>query len=269
MRAARLLAQWTRVNVMMTMEYRTGFFIYMANLVIQPAISLLVWLAVGDAAGDQLPVERTQLVTYYVLMGLVAMLTGVWTAEYLADDIRTGALSQVLMRPAPAMLEQIGNNLGEKVVKAGLLLPLLVALGWVFRESLALPTSPARWALFGAAVALAAALSFLMNYVLGSLAFWLQDVSGLLALEDLLDKLLAGRFIPLVFLPSALGPLLVAQPWRYTLSFPLEVLTGQLDAAGVAQGFAWQIGWLLAVWLAYRLVWRYGLRTYAAAGGGQ
>ncbi len=266
-RVYRLLAQLVRANVMMTLEYRTGFLIFMFSTVMQPAMSLLVWLAVSEASAGALPLDRRQLVTYYVLLGVVSMLTSTWTAEYLAEDIRNGDLSKALLRPAPAIAWQIGNNAGEKVVKLGLLLPFVAALGWLFRDSLTLPAEPLRWLLFGASVAMAAALSFLVNYLLGSLAFWLHEVSGLVALEDLLQKLLAGRFVPLAFFPAPLGPLLVAQPWRYTLSFPLEVLTAQVDAAGLAQGFAWHAGWLVAAVLAHRVVWRLGLRAYSAAGG--
>ncbi|HEX2325199.1 MAG TPA: hypothetical protein VHQ00_07345, partial [Chloroflexota bacterium] len=54
---ARLLWRLLRMNVMLTLEYRVGFLLSMTTLVLNPAISLLVWLAV-DEAGGQLPYSQ-------------------------------------------------------------------------------------------------------------------------------------------------------------------------------------------------------------------
>ena len=78
---------------------------------------------------------------------------------------------------------------------------------------------------------------------------------------------LAGRLVPLALFPPALGPLLEAQPFRYTLSFPLEVVTGALDGPALLRGFGWQVAWLVLLIVAYRLVWRRGLRLYGSVGG--
>ena len=261
----RVFTRMIKMNVMLTMEHRVSFFISMGNLVLQPAIALLVWLAASDA-GVQLPYDRSQFVTYFVLMGLVSLATQTWTAEYVEEDIRYGDLNKSLLRPAPNVLHYVANNAGEKVVKLALLLPPVLALALAFRHELRLPTEAAAWLLFAMALAVAAVLHFLFDYLIGSLAFFLQDVNGVLSLERLCYGLLAGRFVPLAFFPPSLTGLLESQPFRYTLSFPLEVLTADLSPAALARGFAWQTGYCAALLLAYRVVWRHGLRAYGATG---
>ena len=268
-RTLRLVLRETKLNVMLTIEYRAAFFVIMLNVFIGPTVSLLVWLAVLERGpgGTALALDRSQLVTYYVLMSLVSMLTGVWLSEYLADDIRTGNLSKYLLRPAPHMAGALGNNLGEKVVKLILLGPLVLAAGLVFRHDLRLPAEPGTWALFALAIAGAFTLHFLIDYLLGSLAFWQQAVNGVVTLEGLVAGLLAGRFVPLALFPPELGPVLAAQPWRFTLSFPLEIVTGALDPGAIAYGFALQLAYIAALALVIRVVWSYGLRAYAATRG--
>jgi ABC-2 type transport system permease protein len=268
MRLMRLVGRLVKANVMMTLEYRASFFIMMVNAVAQPALGLLVWLAVSEASAESggLPMDRPALATYFLLMGMASMATGTWMAQYLGPDIRTGRLSRDLLRPAPVMASWIANNAGEKLIKSVLMLPLVVVLALAFRDTLRLPTDPMRWLTFGAALLLAATLAFLINYVLGLLAFWLQNVDGVVAIEGLLEKLLGGRFIPLALFPAELGSLLFVLPWRYTLSFPLEVISGVLGPWQVAAGFAVQVAWCAGLWLIYRLVWRAGLRAYAASG---
>lgn len=266
----RLILQFTRANVMMTLEWRAGVLILMLNSVATPTISLLVWLTVQQNAPGGLPLDRPQLVTYFVLLSVVSMLSDTWIGQYVAADIRTGELSKYLLWPAPAMASAIGNNLGEKAIKVWLLLPLVAVVGLFYRDEVQLTTEPLRWIAFGVALALAAALTFLIDYTIGSLAFWLQDVSGIAALNALLEGLLAGRFVPLALFPPVLAPLLAVQPWRFTLSFPLEVLTGTTTGAlpgeAIARGLALQAGYITALICAHRLVWRAGLRVYAAVG---
>jgi ABC-2 type transport system permease protein len=262
----RLLNRMVGSNVSMTLAYRGAFFVLMLATVISPLISLLVWLTVTEHSRS-LPLDRSQFVTYYVLLGVTAMLTSSWIAPYVSRDIRLGQLSPWLLRPAPVMFGAIANNLGEKVVKLPLIAPLVALTGLLFWPDLRPPTDPAAWALYLLCLPLAAATAFLLDYVLGSLAFWVNDVVGLHRVKELLSAFLAGRYVPLALFPAWAGGALEAQPFRYTLSFPLEVLTGALGPDALARGFAWQLGYPLGLALLCRLLWRYGLRTYSASGG--
>ena len=261
----RVAGRLAAMNVMLTLEYRGAFLVYMCNVVAGPTISLLVWLTVG-AQGVPLPYDRSQFVTYYVLLSLVSMLTATWLGGYLAETIRLGRLSPFLLRPGPYILVQVGNNIGEKIIKLPLLLPLVGTVALLFRADLRPPTDPLAWALFLLCLPLAAAVAFLLDFTIGSLAFWIDDVDALLRLKALLGAFLAGQYVPLALFPPALAGLLEAQPFRYTLSFPLEILTGQLEGAALARGFAWQAAYCLGLWAAYRILWRFGLRAYAATG---
>ena len=262
----RLVRRQVAMNVMVTIEYRGAFFVFMLTTAIGPLISLLVWLAASEQ-GVALPYGRREFVTYFVLLGLVDMLTGVWLGWYLADDIRRGALSPLLLRPASFMAHYIGNNIGEKVVKLPLLLPLVALVAIAFRTDFRPPVDAQRWLLFILALPLAAATAFWLEVAIASLAFWMQDVRGLLRVKHLLAGLLAGQFVPLALFPPVLQTWLEVQPFRYILSFPLEVLTGHLGLPALWRGFAWQILYAVAFWALYRLLWSAGLRRYEAPGG--
>jgi ABC-2 type transport system permease protein len=252
--------------MMRTLEYRATFLVYMVGAVAGPMISLLVWLAVSGQ-GALLPYDREQLVTYYLLLGAVSLLTASWVGEYdLAEAIRLGKISPLLLRPAPEILHYVGDNLGQKAVMLPLQLPLVAVAAWMFRADLRLPEDPRAWLLFALALPMAAAVSFLLDFLAGSLAFWIQDVGGILQAKALLGAFLAGQVVPLELFPPRFSGLLRVQPFRYTLSFPLEVLIGGLPESELVRGFAWQGGYCVALWACYRLLWRYGLRAYSATG---
>jgi ABC-2 type transport system permease protein len=264
--ALRVVRRTIAMNVMNTLEYRGAFFVFMVNTVATPLVSLLVWLTVSEQ-GVSLPYSRSQFVTYYVLLGVVAMLTGTWGASFLADDIRLGSLSKWLLRPSPFIAHWIGNNVGEKVIKLPLILPLVGLVALAFRADLRLPADPRAWLLFALCLPLAAAIAFLLDYVTGLSAFWIQDIKSLDRVRRLVGAFLAGQFVPLALFPPGVLPLVEALPFRYTLSFPLEVLTGSLSAEATARGLLWQIGYCLGLWACYRILWRFGLRSYTAPGG--
>lgn len=263
---ARLLWRWTAANIQMTLAYRAGFVLIMFHTVMAPLISLQIWLTVSEQ-GVPLPYDRSQLVTYFTLLGAVSMLTGTWIAFYIAERIRLGGLSRDLIRPAPALFESLGNNLGEKVIKLLLIAPMLAVMALLFWRDLRLPTDPRAWLLFLLCLPMAAFVNFMLDYAIGSLAFWVEDVMGLVRVKELLQAFLAGRFVPLALFPTEMVGLLEVQPFRYTLSFPLEVLTGALDGPALLRGFAWQVGYCVALVVLHRLIWRHGLRGYAASGG--
>lgn len=261
----RLIWRMTSMDVMATLEYRGAFFIYMVNTVAVPLISLLVWRTVSRS-GAHLPYSQSQLVTYYVLLSGASMLTSTWMAAFIADWIRLGNLSPWLLRPVPFVLSQIGNNIGEKIVKMPLLLPLAAGVALLFHSDLSLPSDPLAWARFGLCLPLAAIVAFQIDFLTGLLAFWIQDVRGFIRFKELTAGFLSGQFIPLALFPPAFGGFLQVQPFRYTLSFPLEVLLGRLSGTALAEGFALQCGYCVLFWVLYRLLWRSGLRAYSAVG---
>jgi ABC-2 type transport system permease protein len=68
-------------------------------------------------------------------------------------------------------------------------------------------------------------------------------------------------------MPTALRAAATVLPYRYMLSFPVEVATGNLSNTDIAAGFALQAMWLAGGFGLFQLAWKHGLRHYSAAGG--
>ena len=96
--------------------------------------------------------------------------------------------------------------------------------------------------------------------------FWATRADALLGLQDTLIFLLAGQVAPTALLPGVLRQAATVLPFRYMIGFPVEVLTGQLDAAGLRVGFAFQIGWLAVALALFSVMWRAGVKRYSAVG---
>jgi ABC-2 type transport system permease protein len=261
MRLARVLRILLIREITIVLHYRWWLAFLQLSNIVAPAISLLVWRG-AIAHGATPPVSETFLTTYLVLVSIVSMLTSSWTSLFLAESIRLGGLSSWLIRPCSTHLNGIANNLGEKIVKLCLLVPLVTVLGIIFRGQVDLPTAPVKWLAFVISLLLAGAMTYSLDIVIGSLAFWFEDVSAINRLRYLMFGILSGAIIPLALLPAGLRKYLDAQPFRFMVSFPLEVLLGHPSRSS----FALQFGWFALFIGAATIVWRVGLRSYQGAG---
>ena len=264
MRHLRLFHRLLLLNVAMTFQYRGEFAIMQLGNLIVPITSMLVWQAALSAGAD-LPVDAEFLTAYFVLVSVVNMLTASWTAFFLADSIRNGALNRWLIRPASTHLDAVANNAGEKVVKLVLIAPFIAVLAVLLRDQLTLPVAPWRWASFALAVVLAAGMRLTLDIIIGSLAFWFEDVQGFIRAFAVIIPILSGAVVPLALMPPTLVGITQVQPFRFMLSYPMEVLLGDAPA-GLLVGFAGQAGWLVVLVGVAGALWRLGLRSYSAAG---
>lgn len=261
----RLIRRLVIGGVAGSLAYPGNFVFYMLGTIISPIISAFVWQA-AIVAGADLPVDANYITTYFVLLSLVTMLASAWLAIFMADTIRDGRLNVWLARPGSFLYEMAANNIGEKVVKLLILTPMIAVFAWFVRDSLTLDVDAWRWGALLVSTAMAALIFFWLDIAMGSLGFWLEDISGLEWGRSLLTWLVSGQIVPLALFPAWMQGFLHVQPFRYTVSFPLEIVVADLSTREVLIGLGVQAGWTV-VFIAVGLgLWRRGLHSYAAVG---
>jgi len=265
MEVTRLIRRMIAINMANSLAYRGDFVFYMLSTILSPLISVLIWRA-AIASGAQLPVDGTYLTSYFVLLGAVSMLTSSWLSPFMAEEIRNGKLSVWLARPGSFLYEMIANNLAEKAFKSLILAPMILVFGWLLRDSVSLLAPPSRWLLLALSVVLAAVIVFSIHVILGSLAFWIDDVSGIDRGQMLVAMVLGGQVVPLALMPAWASGFIRLQPFRFTLSFPLEIIVGDLSRHEMGVGFAAQLCYVVLFVALARWIWRRGQRSYSAFG---
>lgn len=261
----RVIWRLIAIDLSVAMVYRAAFLLYMVSAVLGPTISLIVWRA-ALASGASLPVDAEYLTTYFVLLAVVSMLTSSWISGFLAESIRDGKLSVWIVRPGSTHFNGIANNLSEKMVKGIALFPLIGLVGWFVQDAISLPSDPARWAMFTVSVLAAAVMVYAMDVMVGSLAFWLDDVTGIDRGRGLIIGVLRGQLVPLVLFPAWVQGFMDVQPFRFTLSFSLELLVGDLTGVDLLIGMTLQIVYAAIFLIGAIHVWRRGMRAYTAVG---
>jgi ABC-2 type transport system permease protein len=261
----RVIRRLMIIDLSMALMYRVEFAMFMISTVMGPAISLMIWRAALDN-GAQLPVDSEYLTTYFVLLGVVSMLTSSWISGFIAEEIRLGEISKWIIRPGSTLLNGIANNLSEKLIKVVPLAPMIAVLWWFFRDAVVLPEDSLSWLLFVVSVVAAAVMVFALDLIVGSLAFWIDDITGIDRARGLLSVIFRGQLVPLALMPAWSQGFIDVQPFRFTLSFSLELLIGDLSSRDLAIGMALQLMYPMLTVIAARRLWQRGLRAYSAVG---
>jgi len=266
MRKVHLRGGWALIKStwLSWMQYRGFFFLLAFGWMIPPLIYLFVWSTAAD--GKPLGgLTQSEFAAYYLALIIVNQLTYSQTNWTVGDVIRSGDLNPWLLRPMLPLFHAISSEIAGKVVYMSFVIPVTALLSVVLRPSWSI--SPKAAMAFVPALVLAWALRFFWGYWLALLAFWATRADALLAVQDTLVFLLGGQVAPTALLPDAMRALAAILPFRYMLGFPVEVLTGQLDRAGLLIGFAVQGAWLAVALLMSAVMWRKGLHRYTAVGG--
>ncbi len=253
-----------RTSIIDAFTYRGDVLLYTLGNFAQPLIFLLVWLAL-IASGGNILISRSEFIQYYLLVILVHLGTSAWDAPFISRDIRLGNISPFLTKPIPYILFQAGNNLGEKILKYLYVIPMIVILGLFFGLNIP-PFSIVELILFIVSLIIAASLMFFVDQCIGISAFWIEDSRSIDEIWDVFLYFFSGRLVPLIALSVPLQKIADILPFRYTLSFPIEIITHKLTAFNIISGFLFGLTYLFLVVILYLYLWRKGLKRYSASG---
>ncbi len=183
-----------------------------------------------------------------------------------SNDIRSGDLNAYLLRPVSYYQFRLGMLVGGRIVDTGAsLLPFVVVL-LIMSNTFVISWTGVLLAM--PVIAAALFLYFNVDCFIGTLAFWLEHVSGIVSIKFILFGFLGGRFFPLELLPGWVGALVKVLPFSYLVYYPAQIVSGRI----LAPRRMLEIFVLILVWAFFffglgRFVWSRGLKRYSALGG--
>lgn len=266
---------WRKWRVVMGMFFQDGM-VYKANTIIWiltdvvTAVTMpLIWLASYNGRGSIQGFAPSDMVVYYLV---VLTLTGFIESHVMwdmANDIKQGKFNNYLIRPYPMLAYMYAANLGWRVMRTLLGLPLFALVALAFRHYLPLSPGQAHYhygVLFWLTVALGHGVSFFLAYALGLLSLWLYETRSIYELYYLPMLIFSGQIAPLALLPHGWVQATAWTPFPYTIAFPAQVFLGRLTGTQIVHGLLMQGAWMALGWGASVLLWRGGVRRFTAFG---
>jgi ABC-2 type transport system permease protein len=260
-----LYAQQFKTTFASMLQYRASLVIWMIGHVLEPLVYLVVWSTVSNTGGGSVGDYTTgDFAAYFLLMMLVNHVTYTWIMYEYEYRVREGNLSFALLRPVHPIHSDIADNISSKLITFPFMLIIAVALGLFFHPTFA--AVPWAIAAFLPAVALAFLLRFFLEWTLALMAFWTTRVGAVNQTYFVMMLFLSGQMAPLALFPLPVRVAAAILPFRWMVSFPVELLLGRLTPLDALTGILVQLVWLAIAYGLLRVVWRAGVRIYSAVG---
>jgi ABC-2 type transport system permease protein len=244
--------------------YRIEFLFEVLGAALVPAtIQLVLWYALFKTGGHTEVAGRTfsEMVSYTLMSVLFTQVRGGDHDFELQEMIRSGQLSNYLLRPVGVVEFVWIRGVAPKLFIAGIGLAIGVAAGVFFGYS------PVR--MVGAM--LLALLGNIIHYQIGAAlattAFLWEEAFSVLMVKNLVVSFLSGELIPLFMFPESMSWIWKSTPFYLYVYGPTQYALGQWTHAQFIEQLGIACLWMALCWGLIRLTWGVGIKRYLSLGG--
>lgn len=248
------------------LAYRGPMFFWLAGNVISMFVMISVWLA-ADSSGKMGSFTKNELITYYIVALGLEWFVSWYPFNWIREEIKNGEIiGNSLVKPVSYFTRAFSAEASWHSISVFLGLGVAFVFYLIFQENFVGMAQPSQIPALVFATILAALLTFSFSLCLGLLTFWFVETEMLFDVYWALLALFGGQLLPLTFLPPILQKLSEILPFRYMLSFPLEIYFGKANQAELSTGFIAQFMWLATFVGLYKILWARGVKKYEAWG---
>ena len=262
--ALRAYPALLRVGFAGAVAYRAEFLIWMFSTNM-PLVMLAIWSSVA-AEGAVGNYSQKSFTAYYLCALLVRLLTGSWVVWELTMEIRQGTLAMRLLRPLHPLIAYSAENLAAVPLRGLISIPLVVIL-LVWGGPGAVTSDLRLWLMFLPAMFGAWLLTFLVMAMIGTLSLYFDSAASLFNAWLGFSAVLSGYLVPLDLFPPGFARVAAVLPFRFLLSYPVELMLGRIPPLQALALLGAQWAYVAAAFAGTLLVWRSGMKRFGAYGG--
>ena len=262
-----LFAKFASVTFQKQITYRFDYFMGILNGFLYVFIFTSLWRALYA----QMPQEThggftlTGIITYAVfVMALKISFSMDDTVIY--KKVQDGGVAIDLMRPVSFyfmyLAESVGYSLFHIFARA---LPILVISAVIF--DVQFDAGLNRVGFFAVSALMGYLILFMINYLIGLLAFWFLEVFPFQLLKYGLITFLSGGIVPIDFFPEAMRQVIAMLPFQYIHYVPTVIVLGHVDAGRGAELVLYQAVWVILLALLSKVAWGAGKNKLVIQGG--
>jgi ABC-2 type transport system permease protein len=260
----RAMPTLLRIGVAEAVAYRAEMLVWVLATTM-PLVMLALWTAVAEGA----PVGRydePRFVAYFLVTFVVRQITGSWAFYEMNFEVRDGRLAMRLLRPVHPLWGYAAETIAAMPMRVVVSLPVAMVLLAVVGKG-AVTHDPVAWVMWVVSLAGSWLLTLFVNFAVGCLAFYVESSLKVMDLWLVFFFVLSGYLIPVDLFPARLRGVIDWLPFRYQIGLPVELATGAQVGVGALWLLARQWLWVALGFWATAVLWRGGLRRFAAYGG--
>jgi len=208
------------------------------------------------------------MVAYYLLAMLGRAFSSMpGLASGIARDVRDGTVKKYLTQPIDMLGYLFWHRVAHKLVYYCVAAGPFVFVFWLLGDYF--PGWPGGMTLVGGVAALLCGflIGFLIESLIGLIAFWWLEVSSLIFIYMMINYFLSGHMIPLDWLPTPLDAWVQFLPFKYLAYFPATVFLGRYSQTELVYELSLELVWIAVLLILCRIAFARGVRRYGAFGG--
>jgi ABC-2 type transport system permease protein len=268
---ARLSLKWLilRTAIEERLVYRADFAFSTLVRFLPIVTQIFLWSSIfqNDPTRMMKGYNFGQMVSYYLLVMMArafSSMPGLSTG--IAGSIADGSVRKYLIQPVDMLDHLFWHRVAHKLVYYVIAAGPFALVFWLCRAHL--PGWPA-WpvtAAFVASLLMSFAVGFLIESLIGLIAFWFLEVSSLIFIYMMLSYFLSGHMIPLEWLEQWI-PFVNYLPFKYLAYTPAAIMLGRIPADQLPRELFIQALWIAALLIMNRIAFNRGVRRYSSFGG--
>ncbi len=244
--------------------YRIEFlFEVLGSAMVPAAIQWVLWYAMFKLGGaTEIAGMGYKDMVHYTLVSL--LFTQVRGGDHdfeLAEMVRSGALSNYMLRPVGVVEFVYIRGMAPKLFIAAICLVLGVGVGFW------LGLAPERMIGSMFMAILGNIIHYQIGAALATAAFYWEEAYSFMMVKNMIVSLLSGELIPLNLFPHSMQWIWRSTPFYLYVFGPTQYALGRWSHAEFLMNLGIAGLWLVGGWLMIRLSWGLGIKRYLSLGG--
>jgi ABC-2 type transport system permease protein len=260
----KLLSNFTAVSL----TYRSNILGSIISEGIFTSSVIVLWISIFRTNTTVGGLQLSDALLYFLFVPFFGYLTKTNQASKISKDIKTGDVSNQLIKPYKIFISNLTETIGFKFNYFVFIIPLYVILLITF--FLNFPTvqlTPLNIAITTLFAVLAFFLNFIAELAIAYAAFWMDEIWSLDHIKTIFLWLFGGVTFPFELLSSQLRWWFELLPFKYTYYVPISYLIGKREVSQYLLTDLLSITvWTAIFALITATLWKRGIKRYGAYG---
>ena len=237
---------------------------------------IFLWGAIFGSQGNKelLGYSYSNMVAYYLLTMVSRAFSSMpGLASGIANEVRDGTVNKYLTQPVDMIGFLFWHRVAHKLAYYAMVALPFAIVFWLCRNYLpGWPESHVTMAWL-ASLVMGFLIGFLLETLIGLIAFWFLEVSSLVFIYMMINYFLSGHMIPLEWISKAsifgiqIGSFVEYLPFRYLAYTPSAIMLGKIPSDQLSRVLLIELAWVVGLLIAVRFAFNRGVKRYSAFGG--
>ena len=267
----RALTEWSKWSetIRVSWSERLVYKLNFCLMIIAPTLVFFfikynLWSSIYEMPGVRLikGYSLDAMLQYQALVMITAFLSQGYNSMDLASDIRLGRMSKFLIYPFSFGKYHFGRFLALQAIQLAV---AVVTLLLVLKSGVIAPLALDNLFCGFALTFCVSVMWFSICFILGLVAFWMEQTWVLRVMFLIVSQFLSGAIIPLDLFPGWLNQILQYLPFPFLTYVPVKVFSGEYSGnyiIALLSTLVWTFVFSGLAWV----IWKRGVMRYTAAG---